>query len=345
MDRIQAMQVFTRIVDFNSFSRAAVALGMNRPTVTTVIQNLEDLLGTRLLNRTTRRISLTTDGAAYYEHCNRILAEVEDTESAFQKIEKKPRGKLRINMQGAVARQVILPKLRDFHAKYPDIDLQLGLVDRQADLLEKGADCAVRVGNLNDSSLVSRRIGMFECLTVASPAYIAKHGIPRTPDDLKNHRGINYFSARTGQVLDWSFMVDGREIEIKVDGIVSVNEAESYVMCGLEGLGLMQPPRFLILPYLESGRLIEVLPECRPLPMPISVVYPQSRHLSPKVRVFADWVVTLFEDCPLMCGVITRDKPCTDRTFAQMEKATEPKMIVVENPHVDKTALALVSEA
>ncbi|MBB3259083.1 LysR family transcriptional regulator for bpeEF and oprC [Paraburkholderia bannensis] len=335
MDRIQAMQVFTRIVDFSSFARAATSLGMNRPTVTTMIQSLEDHLGTRLLNRTTRSLSLTTDGAAYYEHCLRILAEVEDTEAAFQKVEKRPRGKLRIGMQGAVARQIILPRLRDFHGQFPEIDLQLGLTDRHTDVLEKEADCAVHVGDLNHSALVSRRIGVFDCMTVASPSYLEKQGVPRTLDDLKTHRGINYFSTRSGRILNWTFMVGGREMQVAVKGTISVNEAESYVMCGLKGLGLMQAPRFMILPQLKAGQLIEVLPEWKPLPLPISIVYPQSRHLSPKVRAFVDWVVTTFADCPLMCGVTSLNRTCPDRTFEKIEHWQAPNMNLVDDSLVE----------
>ena len=169
MDRLQAMQVFTRVVDTNSFTRAAETLDMPRASVTTIIQNLEAFLGVRLMHRTTRRLSLTPDGAAYYERCIRILADVEETETSFQRGNKKPNGKLRIDMPGSIGRLIVIPSLCEFHTRYPDIDLQLGLSDRPVDLLQEGVDCVVRVGALQDSSLVARRIGLFEGVSCASP--------------------------------------------------------------------------------------------------------------------------------------------------------------------------------
>ncbi|HEV3106738.1 MAG TPA: LysR substrate-binding domain-containing protein, partial [Trinickia sp.] len=173
MDRLQAMQVFTRVVDTNSFTKAAETLDLPRASVTTIIQNLEAYLGVRLMHRTTRRLSLTPDGAAYYERCVRILSDVEETETTLQSGSKKPHGKLRIDMPGAIGRTIVIPKLAAFHSRYPDIDLQLGLSDRPVDLLQEGVDCVIRVGALEDSSLVARRIGLFECVTCASPQYLA----------------------------------------------------------------------------------------------------------------------------------------------------------------------------
>jgi LysR family transcriptional regulator, regulator for bpeEF and oprC len=321
MDRLQAMQVFTRVVDTNSFTRAAETLDLPRASVTTIIQNLESFLGTRLMHRTTRRLSLTPDGAAYYERCVRILADVEETEASFQSGNKKPHGKLRIDMPGSIGRLLVIPSLSEFHTRYPDIDLQLGLSDRPVDLLQEGVDCVVRVGALQDSSMVARRIGLFEGVTCAAPGYIKRAGTPLSLDDLDNHKAVNYFSSRTGRTLDWAFMVDGKEIEVKMKGIVSVNDADAYVTCGLEGFGLIQPALFMVLPHLRSGQLVEVLPELKPLPMPISAVYPHSRHLSPKVRVFVDWIAELFDRCPLLSGRGSLDATCTKRTFEERESA------------------------
>ncbi|ACD18905.1 MULTISPECIES: LysR family transcriptional regulator [Paraburkholderia] len=321
MDRLQAMQVFTRVVDTNSFTRAAETLDLPRASVTTIIQNLEAFLGTRLMHRTTRRLSLTPDGAAYYERCVRILADVEETEASFQSGNKKPHGKLRIDMPGSIGRLLVIPSLCEFHTRYPDIDLQLGLTDRPVDLLQEGVDCVVRVGALQDSSLVARRIGLFEGVTCAAPDYIERAGMPTSLEDLENHKAVNYFSSRTGRTLDWAFLVDGKEIEVKMKSIVSVNDADAYVTCGLEGFGLIQPALFMVLPHLRSGQLVEVLPELKPLPMPISAVYPHSRHLSPKVRVFVDWIAELFDRCPLLSGRGSLDATCTKRTFEERESA------------------------
>ena len=180
MDRLQAMQVFTRVVDTNSFSKAAATLRMTRSSVTTIIQNLEAYLKVRLLNRTTRRISLTPDGAAYYERCTRILADVDDSESAFSAATRVPRGKLKVDMPGTLGRLVVVPSLADFHARYPDVDLMLGVGDRNVDLVRDGVDCAIRMGALQDSTLVARRIGASEFVTAASPDYLARHGMPDT---------------------------------------------------------------------------------------------------------------------------------------------------------------------
>ncbi|KAE8754574.1 MULTISPECIES: LysR family transcriptional regulator [Paraburkholderia] len=321
MDRLQAMQVFTRVVDTNSFTRAAETLDLPRASVTTIIQNLEAFLGTRLMHRTTRRLSLTPDGAAYYERCVRILADVEETEASFQSGNKKPHGKLRIDMPGSIGRLLVIPSLCEFHTRYPDIDLQLGLTDRPVDLLQEGVDCVVRVGALQDSSLVARRIGLFEGVTCAAPSYIERAGMPTSLEDLENHKAVNYFSSRTGRTIDWAFMVDGKEVEVKMKSIVSVNDADAYVTCGLEGFGLFQPALFMVLPHLRSGQLVEVLPELKPLPMPISAVYPHSRHLSPKVRVFVDWIAELFDRCPLLSGRGSLDAMCTKRTFEERESA------------------------
>ncbi|MFL9909719.1 LysR family transcriptional regulator [Paraburkholderia sp. RL17-337-BIB-A] len=321
MDRLQAMQVFTRVVDTNSFTRAAETLDLPRASVTTIIQNLEAFLGTRLMHRTTRRLSLTPDGAAYYERCVRILADVEETEASFQSGNKKPHGKLRIDMPGSIGRLLVIPSLCEFHTRYPDIDLQLGLTDRPVDLLQEGVDCVIRVGALQDSSLVARRIGLFEGVTCAAPDYIERAGMPTSLDDLENHKAVNYFSSRTGRTLDWAFKVDGKEVEVKMKSIVSVNDADAYVTCGVEGFGLIQPALFMVLPHLRSGQLVEVLPELKPLPMPISAVYPHSRHLSPKVRVFVDWIAEVFDRCPLLSGRGSLEATCTKRTFEERESA------------------------
>lgn len=302
MDRLQAMQVFTRVVDSNSFSRAADTLSMPRASVSTIIQNLESFLGVRLLQRTTRRLNLTPDGAAYYERCVRILADIEETETAFHEGNKKPRGRLRIDMPPSIGKLMLLPSLPDFRARYPDIDLVIGMGDKPVDLIQEGVDCVLRVGTLQDSSLVARRIGVFQGVTCASPAYLERHGEPHTLEELQNHMAVNYFSSRTGRVIDMDFMVNEQPTEIKVPSTIAVNDAEAYMSCGVDGYGIIQPARFMALPYLRSGQLKEILPQWKPQPMPISAVYPHNRHLSSKVRVFVEWVAEIFERCPLLQG-------------------------------------------
>jgi LysR family transcriptional regulator, regulator for bpeEF and oprC len=302
MDRFQAMQVFTRVVDTNSFSLAADNLGLPRATVTTTIQNLERRLQVRLLNRTTRKLSLTPDGAAYYERCVRILADVEDTEASFHDVERGPKGRLRIDVPPSIGRLILIPQLCEFHMRYPDIEIAIGMGDRPVDMVREAVDCVIRVGALQDSSLVARRIGTFQGVTCAAPAYIKRSGVPHTIEELKQHHAVHYFSTRTGRTIDWDFVIDGVTTDVKMNGVVSVNDADAYIACGLQGFGLIQSARYMVLPYLESGQLIEVLPQWTPAPMPISVVYLQNRHLSPKVRVFVDWVADLFSGCSLLSG-------------------------------------------
>lgn len=311
MDRFQAMQVFTRVVDANSFSRAADSLGLPRATVTNIIQNLERLLQVRLLNRSTRRLSLTQDGAAYYERCIAILADVEETESSFREAARGPRGRLRIDVPASLGRLVLIPRLCDFHTRYPEVEIAIGMTDRPVDMVREAVDCALRVGNLPDSSLVARRIGTFFGITCAAPSYLEAYGEPRTLEDLAAHRAVNYFSSLTGRTFDWDFVIDGVVTEVKMEGIVSVNDADAYLACALQGFGLVQVPRFMALPHLESGALREVLPQWSPAPMPISAVYPGNRHLSPKVRAFVDWVAELFGACPLLGGTAAVDYCCS----------------------------------
>lgn len=310
MDRFQAMQVFTRVVDANSFSRAADSLGLPRATVTNIIQSLERLLQVRLLNRSTRRLSLTQDGAAYYERCVSILAEVEETEASFREAARAPRGRLRIDVPASIGRLVLIPQLCDFHTRFPEVELAIGMSDRPVDMVREAIDCAIRVGALPDSSLVARRIGTFAGITCAAPSYLERYGEPTTLEALAQHRGVNYFSGMSGRTLDWDFVVDGVVKEVKMEGVVSVNDGDAYLACALQGFGLVQVPRFMALPHLESGALREVLPQWGPAPMPISAIYPANRHLSPKVRAFVDWVAELFDACPLLGGSGAADVCC-----------------------------------
>lgn len=298
MDRVQAMTVFTRVVETGSFSRAADALDLPRPSVTVIIKQLEAHLKVRLLQRTTRRLSLTPNGAAYYERCKRILADIEETESFMTHSNRGPAGKLRVDIPGGIGRMILMPKLYDFHATFPDIELMVGFGDRPIDLIQEGVDCVIRVGELRDSSLVARRLGTYQAVTVASPDYIQRNGEPKSLDDMKTHTAVNYFWGRNGRVMEMTFMVDGEAVNIRMRGNIAVNDAEAYLDGALKGVGIVQAPRAMAAPYLESGALIELLPQWKPVSMPISAVYPHSRHLSPTVRVFIDWVADMFDGHP-----------------------------------------------
>jgi LysR family transcriptional regulator for bpeEF and oprC len=297
MDKLQAMQVFTRVVDTNSFTRAADSLDLPKGSVTRLIKDLEAFLDTRLLNRTTRSLSLTAAGAAYYERCARILADIDEAEASFTDTPRSPKGKLRVDMAGSIGLLIVVPALAEFRARYPDIELTLGFGDRLVDLVQEGIDCALRIGPLDDSTLVARRVGVFRLLTAASPGYIAAFGTPRLPHELDGHTAVNYFSSRTGRMVNMNFQVAGEAFNIKVPSTLAANDGEAHLQCGLKGFGLIQIPRVLAQPYLERGELVEVLADWSPAPLPISAVFPHNRHLSPQVRAFVNWVAELFERC------------------------------------------------
>lgn len=310
MDRLHAMRVFIRVVESGSFTRAAGILDLPRASVTVTIQQLEAHLKVRLLQRTTRQLNLTPDGAAYFERCVRVLAEIDEMESSIHHIGRAPRGKLRADMPAALGRVLVMPHIADFRSRYPDLDLMLGFSDKPVDMVQEGVDCVIRVGSLHDSSMVARRVGTYHSVTVASPEYLTKYGIPRTIEDLQDHVAVNYFWAGTGRIMDLTFDVDDRAVEVRIPSGIAVNDADAYVTSALEGVGLIQSARFMALPYLESGRLVEVLSQWKPLPMPISVLYPHSRHLSSAVRVFVDWIAELFEKSALLdAGKKTESAP------------------------------------
>lgn len=290
MDRFQSMQLFTRIVELGSFTRAAEDLQLPRASVTLAVQDLEKRLGTRLLQRTTRHVSTTPDGQAYYERCQRLLADLEETETAFGNAVSTPRGKLRVDLQGTLARHFVLPRIGEFCMRYPDVELEIGMGDRLVDLVREGVDCVLRGGELRDSTMVARRVALLPQVTCASREYLARHGTPTTVDALRGHHAVNFLSQRTGKPLPFDFIVDGVARSVQLKGPVAVSDADAYHACCAAGLGLIQVPHYHIAPRLADGSLCEVLAPFRPAPMPVSVLYPHSRQLSPRVRVFVDWL-------------------------------------------------------
>lgn len=295
MDRFDTMRIFTRIVELKSFTRAADDLGYPKATVTHAIKQLEARLRVRLLQRTTRHVAPTPDGEAYYERCARLLADLEETESVFSGAGQHPRGKLRVDLQGTLGRTFVLPALTQFCARYPDIELEIGMGDRLADLVREGMDCVLRAGELRDSAtMVGRRVASLEQVVCASPAYFALHGAPRTLADLDGQRAVNYLSAQSGRALPFEFRVDGVPRQVQLEGKIAVNNADAYVSCCLSGFGLIQAPRYHVAQALEQGQLREVLSAWAPEPMPVSVLYPRNRQLSARVRVFVDWLAEVF---------------------------------------------------
>ncbi len=294
MDRLKSMQTFVRIVEANSFTKAAETLDLPRAALTATIKKLEAFLGTQLLQRTTRRLSLTPDGADYFRKCLEILQAVEDAESTYRgQGAGPPRGKLRVEMPGTFGRNVVIPHIGDFCRRYPDIDLVVSLSDRVRDLIEEGADCALRVGALQDSAMIGRQLGNMSFVTCAAPAYLQQHGVPQAWTELREHRCVSHFSGRTGRPFDWDFVVDGSVVTTEIRSAIAVNDAEASVSCVLQGMGLAQVARYQARGYLASGALVEVLAATPPTPMPVSLLYPQGRMSSPRLRVFAEWLAAL----------------------------------------------------
>jgi len=297
MDQLSAMRAFIRVVETGNFTRASDALRMPKATVTNLIQGLEAHLKTQLLNRTTRRVVVTTDGALYYERATRIIAEVDELDGSLSNATGSPSGRLRVEMAGAFADWIVIPALCDFYKKYPDIRIDLGVGDRTVDYLAENVDCALRGGSSGDQSLIARRVSEMGMITCAAPLYIEKFGVPASLAALEtDHYCVNYFQAQTNRTLPFEFRKGGETVEVTGRYMISVNDARSYLTAAQAGLGIARLPHFLIPDDIRTGKLVQILPEWDIEPVPLYVVYPSNRHLSNKVRVFVDWLVKLLAD-------------------------------------------------
>ncbi|WP_423200231.1 MULTISPECIES: LysR family transcriptional regulator [unclassified Cupriavidus] len=292
MDRFDAMRLYTRVVERRSFTLAANDMEVPRSTVTKVISSLEARLGVRLLHRTTRVVRPTLDGEAYYRRCLDILEDIEDAEGAFSGA--MPRGTLRIEVQGTLARHFLMPGLPDFLARYPDIQMAMSESDRWVDLVQEGVDCVLRYGTLPDSELVARQVAMLERLTCATPAYLDRFGMPADLDALAGHRMVGIRAITTGNVTPLEFVEKDRLRAVSLPCVLSVTGTESYLAGIRLGLGMAQVPRFHIEDDLRRGALVQILPDHPPPMAPVSLVYARSRQLSPRVRAFLDWAAQEF---------------------------------------------------
>ncbi|CAG2147315.1 HTH-type transcriptional regulator PgrR [Cupriavidus yeoncheonensis] len=293
MDRLVSMQAFTRVVDMGSFARAADSLDLPKATLTRLIQNLETHLGVKLLHRTTRRISVTSDGAAYYERCVRILADVEEAEQSLTRHNKSPKGTLSVDTTAALARIALIPNLQEFFTSYPELKLDLTINGKPIDMLQEGVDVVLRVGAV-DESMVARRVGQLKLAFYASPIYLNRYGTPHELADLAQHKAVNHLSNRTGREWPWQLARGRERTEILLPSAISTNDGEIYVECAVAGHGLACLSRVMAEPYVASGRLVEVMTDWQTEELPISAMYPQNRHLSAKVRVFVNWVADIF---------------------------------------------------
>lgn len=294
MDRLETLQLFTRIVELSSFGRAADLLEIPRATATHAIKELEVRLGTRLLERSTRHVRPTLDGQAFYERCVHILSELDDAEASLKNVASNPHGVLRVDMHGTHATRIVLPKINEFRSRYPNIDLVISSGDRLVDLLREGVDCVIRAGDPRDTTLAARRLATMPQVICASTEYLAYFGTPRHPSELEAHQAVKFFTSNAALEYPFELVVDGELRKYDVGGWLSVNDAENYVVGALRGCGLIQLPRFHVEAELRDGRLVEVLSEWKSPDLPLAALYLYRRQLSPRIRVFVDWTTELY---------------------------------------------------
>lgn len=303
MDQLLAIRAFARVVEAGSFTRAADSLDMPIATVSKLVRELEAHLGVSLLQRTTRRVTVTSEGQEYHAKSGRVLRELEDIDGSFNMARGKPRGHLRVDVGGSTARDVLIPMLPEFVSRYPDIRIDLSVSDRSVDLIGDNVDCVIRGGALESSSLIARRLGEAVLITCASPSYLKQYGTPAYPEELKNgHRLVSYVSSDTARPIPFRFERDGLKTEIKIDHRVGINESNAHLAACAAGLGIVQTFGYAAASQLRSGTLVEILQAWRPARYPFQLVYPQARHVTHRLRVFMDWLLDAFParvaECP-----------------------------------------------
>ncbi|HGN2666772.1 TPA: LysR substrate-binding domain-containing protein [Pseudomonas aeruginosa] len=296
MNRIEQYRIFVQVAELGSFIQTSRALKLPRATVSAAVQQLESGVGTRLLHRTTRKVSLTADGLLMLERARQLLLEYDEVDQLFQTHPQQVSGRLDVDVPCRIARRLLIPALPEFLRQYPRLQLGLGSTDRLIDPVGEGVDCVIRFGRLSNSSLVVKPIGQVLLINCASPAYLAEYGLPQHPDDLNNgHLCIGYTATSGGQALPWEYTLDGSEQTCQLPCRVIVNNVESYIASCCAGLGLIQVPLFDVQHLLDAGVLVETLPNHRPAPMPVSMLYPNRRHRSRRMLVFLDWFMAQIE--------------------------------------------------
>lgn len=290
MNRLDAMQVFVRVAELASFTRAADSLGLPKASASTAVQQLENELGTRLLHRTTRKVQMTQDGQAYYERCKDLLGDMDEVQGMFRQGPQSLRGRLRVDMPSGVARAFIIPRLPQFLRAHPQLEMELSSTDRRVDLVREGFDCVLRVGTLGDSALIARPLGRFGIVNCASPEYLRERGTPQHLDDLAAHQLILYVSTLGSKPGGWEYWDGAGYRELSMPAALTVNNAEAYEAACLAGLGLIQVPAVGVQHLIEQGLLVEVLPDYRAEPMPVSLLYANRRNLPQRVQAFMAWV-------------------------------------------------------
>jgi LysR family transcriptional regulator for bpeEF and oprC len=293
MDRFDAMRAFVQVLESGSYTKAALQLGLHKATVSQQIQQLEDRLGTRLLTRTTRSVTPTEEGRAYYRHACATLQQVDDMETLLRKGTSAPAGHLRVDVPVAMGRLVFAPEVRGFLERYPKITLELGCTDRAVDLVQEGVDCALRGGTLPDSRLSARRVGDLRFVLCAAPHYIERHGLPQTPEDLPRHQQIGYVLASTSKVRPVSLTRGDRKAEFDLPARFVTTDSAAALSAGLDGLGLIVLAEFVASHHLSSGALVRVLPGWQCPLLPLHLVTPTTRKRAARVQAFMDWAHAL----------------------------------------------------
>lgn len=298
MDRLQSMQTFVRVAELESFTKAAESLGLPKASISTHVQQLESLMGTRLLHRTTRKVQLTQDGMTYYERCKDLLSDMDQIESMFQKGPEYIAGRIRVDMPSGFAKNLLIPRMSEFVSKYPGVEIELSSTDRRVDVVREGFDCVLRVGNLVDSGLIAKKLGSLSITNCVSADYIKQFGKPKNLDDLSRHQLVHYVSnlGAKSEGFEYFDAVSGKYKNVKMKGPITVNNADAYVQSCLAGLGIIQAPSIGLKPYLLTGELVEVMTKFKAEPMPVALIYPHRRNLSRRVQVFMDWMTTLMKD-------------------------------------------------
>ncbi|MFI8647714.1 LysR family transcriptional regulator [Pseudomonas iridis] len=295
MDRFDAMQAFARVVEAGSFTKAAETLHMSKTTVTQLVQQLEARLRVKLLNRTTRKVNVTADGAAYYQRVIKLLADMEDAETSLPGASVSPRGRLRVDVPSPFARLILIPALPEFHARYPDIQIDMGVSDRIVDIIDENVDCVVRGGELLDQSLMARKVADLQLGVFAAPDYLARSGTPMHPQELEDshHRVVAFLWARTGKPMPYALHNDKQSLQIKGRHVLAVDDGNAYLAAGLAGMGVLWLPRYMSDAPVARGELVPLFEDWQLESMPLYIAYPPNRHISLKLRVFIDWVVEL----------------------------------------------------
>jgi LysR family transcriptional regulator for bpeEF and oprC len=296
LDSLHAIRIFTRVVETGSFTKAADSLDIPLATASKLVHGLEAQLRVKLLQRTTRQVTVTADGAAYYDRTVHLVRALDEINGTFGTDNARPMGKIKVDTSASIASSFVIPALPRFHERYPDIQIDLSITDSPTHIIIENVDCAIRGGPILDDSLVARPLGQASWTTCASPEYLARHGIPQNPLEIRqNHQLVSFVSARTGKVVPATFGDGATMVQIEPNSFLGVNEGNAHLAAGLAGIGIIHSFEFKVRPYIASGQLIPILENWRPAPYPYQVVFPQNRHISQRLRLFIDWLIETFE--------------------------------------------------